>query len=99
MLSPDHSSVKLVSDRGPLASGLRADVNLIDVYRLRLHPNWSTTCRPAVAGSGSGVDGYDATLVSGTPVFERGETPGRLFGGFSRNASTKRLSHASSLGS
>jgi N-acyl-D-amino-acid deacylase len=43
------------SDRGRLAPGLRADLNLIDFDRLRLHqPDWSTTCRPVVAGSFSG---------------------------------------------
>ena len=39
-------------DRGRLAPGLRADVNLIDFDRLRLHqPESSTICRPAGGAS------------------------------------------------
>jgi len=70
-------------DRGRLAPGLRADVNLIDFDGLRLHQPEVVHDLPA--GGRRFVqraDGYRATLVAGTPVFENGEDtgarPGRL---------------------
>jgi N-acyl-D-amino-acid deacylase len=70
-------------DRGRLAPGLRADINLVDFDRLRL-------CQPeVVADLPAGgrrlvqrVDGYRATFVAGAAIFENGEEtgarPGRL---------------------
>jgi N-acyl-D-aspartate/D-glutamate deacylase len=74
-------------DRGVLAPGYRADVNLIDLDGLRLH-------RPQVrhdlpAGGRRLVqraDGYVATLVAGTVVHERGEDTGALPGRLIRGA-------------
>lgn len=70
-------------DRGRLAPGLRADVNLIDFDRLRLHQPEIVHDLPAGGRRlVQRVDGYRATLVAGTPVFENGEEtgarPGRL---------------------
>jgi N-acyl-D-aspartate/D-glutamate deacylase len=72
-----------LSDRGRLAPGQRADVNLIDFDALRLAKPELVHDMPA---SGrrfvQRVDGYVATLVAGQPLFERGEhtgaMPGRL---------------------
>jgi N-acyl-D-amino-acid deacylase len=71
------------ADRGRLKPGLRADVNLIDFDRLRLHQPEVVHDLPAGGRRlVQRVDGYRATLVSGTPVFENGEEtgarPGRL---------------------
>ena len=71
------------ADRGRLAPGLKADVNVIDFERLRLHVPEIRYDLPAGGRRlVQRVDGYDATLVSGVPVFEHGEytgaTPGRL---------------------
>ena len=71
------------ADRGRLAPGLKADVNVIDFERLRLHVPEIRYDLPAGGRRlVQRVDGYIATLVSGTPVFERGQytgaTPGRL---------------------
>jgi len=71
------------SDRGRLAPGLRADVNLIDFDRLRLHQPEVAYDLPAGGRRlVQRADGYRATLVAGTPVFENGEDtgarPGRL---------------------
>jgi N-acyl-D-amino-acid deacylase len=71
------------SDRGRLAPGLRADVNLIDFDRLRLYQPELVHDMPAGGRRFvQRVDGYEATLVAGTPIFERGEhtgaMPGRL---------------------
>ena len=70
-------------DRGRLQPGKRADINLIDFDRLRLHTPEVVNDLPA-GGKRlvQGAEGYEATLVAGTPVFERGEhtgaKPGRL---------------------
>src|SRR5438477_247886 len=70
-------------DRGRLLPGKRADINLIDFDRLRLHTPEVVNDLPA-GGKRlvQGAEGYEATLVAGTPVFERGEhtgaKPGRL---------------------
>jgi N-acyl-D-aspartate/D-glutamate deacylase len=71
------------ADRGRLAPGLKADVNVIDFERLRLHVPEIRYDLPAGGRRlVQRVDGYIATLVSGTPVFEHGQytgaTPGRL---------------------
>lgn len=71
------------ADRGRLAPGLKADVNVIDFERLRLHVPEIRYDLPAGGRRlVQRVEGYVATLVSGTPVFEHGEytgaTPGKL---------------------
>jgi N-acyl-D-aspartate/D-glutamate deacylase len=71
------------ADRGRLAPGLKADVNVIDFERLRLHVPEIRYDLPAGGRRlVQRVDGYIATLVAGTPVFEYGQytgaTPGKL---------------------
>jgi N-acyl-D-amino-acid deacylase len=72
-----------LSDRGRLTPGMRADVNLIDFDRLRLHKPELVHDMPA--GGRRFVqraDGYEATIAAGIPIFERGQhtgaMPGRL---------------------
>lgn len=70
-------------DRGRLRPGLRADVNIIDFDRLRLHQPEVVHDLPAGGRRlVQRVDGYCATFVAGAPVFENGEDtgvrPGRL---------------------
>jgi N-acyl-D-aspartate/D-glutamate deacylase len=72
-----------LSDRGRLKAGLRADVNIIDFDRLRLHKPELVHDMPAGGRRFvQRVDGYEATLAAGIPIFERGEhtgaMPGRL---------------------
>lgn len=71
------------ADRGRLAPGMKADVNVIDFERLRLHVPEIRYDLPAGGRRlVQRVDGYIAIFVSGMPVFEHGEytgaTPGRL---------------------
>jgi len=68
-------------DRGRLAPGLRADVNVIDHAGLRIHPPHLVNDLPA-GGKRlvQGVDGYATTMVAGETVFERGEHTGALPG-------------------
>ncbi|HEY4249665.1 MAG TPA: amidohydrolase family protein [Roseomonas sp.] len=70
-------------DRGRLQPGLKADINVIDFDALRLHHPHMVYDLPAGGRRlVQRVDGYDMTMVSGTPIFERGvETgarPGKL---------------------
>jgi N-acyl-D-aspartate/D-glutamate deacylase len=68
-------------DRGVLAPGLRADVNLIEFDRLRLHQPELVNDLPAGGRRFvQRVDGYRATLVAGTPIFEDGEHTGAMPG-------------------
>jgi N-acyl-D-amino-acid deacylase len=68
-------------DRGRLAPGLRADVNLIDFDRLRLYQPELVNDLPAGGRRFvQRVDGYQATFVAGTAVFEQGEHTGALPG-------------------
>jgi N-acyl-D-aspartate/D-glutamate deacylase len=70
-------------DRGRLAVGRKADVNVIDFEGLRLHHPEMIYDLPAGGRRlVQRVDGYDMTICSGVPIFERGEAtgakPGRL---------------------
>ncbi|MBR0716298.1 amidohydrolase family protein [Bradyrhizobium liaoningense] len=75
-----------LSDRGLLAPGYKADVNVIDYDRLHLHPPKVHYDLP-VGGRRllQDVDGYDATIVSGVVTRRHGEAtgqrPGRLIRG------------------
>jgi N-acyl-D-amino-acid deacylase len=70
-----------LGDRGRLAPGLRADVNLIDFDRLRLYRPELVNDLPAGGRRFvQRVDGYQATFVAGTAVFEQGEHTGALPG-------------------
>jgi N-acyl-D-aspartate/D-glutamate deacylase len=72
-----------LTDRGTLAAGKRADVNLVDLDGLRLHAPEMVFDLPA-AGRRlvQRADGYVATVVRGEVTFEHGEPtgarPGRL---------------------
>jgi N-acyl-D-aspartate/D-glutamate deacylase len=72
-----------LNDRGQLAPGLRADVNVIDFDALKLHKPELVHDMPANGRRFiQRVEGYEATLVAGAPIFERGQhtgaMPGRL---------------------
>jgi len=65
------------SDRGRLAVGKKADINVVDLGKLRLHhPEMRYDLPAGGKRLVQRVDGYTATLVSGTPVFENGEETG-----------------------
>jgi N-acyl-D-aspartate/D-glutamate deacylase len=70
-----------LTDRGRLAPGLRADVNLIDFDRLCVHKPELVHDMPAEGRRFvQRVDGYEATFVKGQAIFERGEHTGALPG-------------------
>lgn len=71
------------TDRGALRPGLRADINIVDLDGMRLHP--PRIVRDLPAGGKrlvQGVDGYRHTFVAGVETYRAGEwtgaTPGRL---------------------
>jgi N-acyl-D-aspartate/D-glutamate deacylase len=70
-----------MTDRGCLAPGMLADVNVIDYDALRLSPPRMVFDLPA---SGrrlvQSAEGYVATLKCGEPIFEGGEPTGALPG-------------------
>jgi N-acyl-D-aspartate/D-glutamate deacylase len=83
MLSARNADYMGFSDRGRLAIGQRADINLIDFDNLRLPP--PEIVRDLPAGGRrllQGANGYLATMVAGNVVLEdgaiTGERPGRL---------------------
>src|SRR3954452_54971 len=76
-----------LSDRGLIAPGYKADVNVIDYDRLHLHPPKVHYDLP-VGGRRllQDVDGYDATIVSGVVTRRQGEATGRRPGKLIRGA-------------
>ena len=70
-----------LADRGRLAPGLRADVNLIDFNGMKMQKPELIHDMPANGRRFvQRVTGYEATLVAGQPIFERGEHTGALPG-------------------
>jgi N-acyl-D-aspartate/D-glutamate deacylase len=70
-------------DRGRLAPGLRADLNVIDYERLQVQKPELVHDMPANGRRFvQKAEGYAATIVAGMPIFEHGEhtgaMPGRL---------------------
>ena len=77
-------------DRGVLAPGYKADINVIDMENLRLHAPEMHFDLPA-GGKRllQRVDGYRHTFVSGTPVMQDGEPTGETPGGLIRGATAQ----------
>jgi N-acyl-D-aspartate/D-glutamate deacylase len=74
-------------DRGVLAAGKKADINVIDFDRLTLHPPTMSFDLPA-GGKRllQRADGYLHTIVSGSEVYTDGEHTGALPGKLVRGA-------------
>jgi N-acyl-D-aspartate/D-glutamate deacylase len=84
-----------LSDRGRLTPGLRADVNLIDYERLQVQKPELVHDMPAKGRRFvQKVDGYEATFVVGTQIFERGEHTGALPGRLVRDGRVGEALHA-----
>jgi N-acyl-D-amino-acid deacylase len=68
-------------DRGTLAPGMKADVNLIDFERLQLHPPEMVFDLPANGRRFvQRADGYRYTIVNGEVTFEDGQATGAMPG-------------------
>jgi N-acyl-D-aspartate/D-glutamate deacylase len=93
-----HKTAALIGlhDRGLVAPGYKADLNVIDFARLRLHP---PEIKRDLPGGGRRLtqraDGYLATVVGGVPVYREGVAtgalPGRLVRGPQAAAAAQRL--------
>ncbi len=85
----DTAAAVGLMDRGLLKQGYKADINIIDYDRLKLHR--PTVAYDLPAGGRRLVqyaEGYDATIVSGQVTYRNGEAtkalPGRLLRGATR---------------
>jgi N-acyl-D-aspartate/D-glutamate deacylase len=68
-------------DRGVIAPGMKADLNLIDFEKLRLKSPHIVHDLPAGGKRFlQDADGIELTLVSGQPIYERGQATGALPG-------------------
>jgi N-acyl-D-aspartate/D-glutamate deacylase len=86
MLTAKAAKAVGLNDRGVLAVGAKADINVIDLDRLTLH--LPEIVRDLPAGGRrlhQRASGYDATIVSGTVIRRMDEStgarPGRLVRG------------------
>ena len=86
-LTQDTARAVRLFDRGRIAPGYKADINIIDFDRLALHPPEVVYDLPA---GGRRVtqraEGYVATLVSGVTVYRDGQPTGELPGQLVRGA-------------
>ncbi|WP_421861382.1 N-acyl-D-amino-acid deacylase family protein [Parvibaculum sp.] len=90
-----HDTARLygLNDRGVLAPGMKADVNVIDMDKLRILAPEMVFDLPAEGRRMiQRSEGYRATIVSGAVTFEHGEAtgemPGRLIRGPQRQAAS-----------
>jgi len=86
MLASDTAQTVGLGDRGLIAEGMKADVNVIDMAGLRLHAPLPKYDLPAGGRRlTQRAEGYVATIVSGRIVYRNGEAtgvlPGRLVRG------------------
>ena len=88
MLTRQPAELYSLQDRGLLAQGLKADINIIDFERLKLHSPHIVSDLPAGGRRFlQDVDGIEATLVSGEPIYLQGKATGALPGKLIRGAS------------
>ncbi|HVY15893.1 MAG TPA: amidohydrolase family protein [Rhodopila sp.] len=91
-LTSDTAQAAGLHDRGVLAPGKKADVNVIDWDRLGADAPYVVSDLPA-GGKRlmQAVHGYDATIVSGAVTFRGGEATGSLPGRLVRGPQAERL--------
>jgi len=78
-----------LDDRGLIAPGLKADINVIDFDRLRLHAPRAVYDLPAGGRRlVQDADGYVATIVSGEVTYREGKPTGNLPGRLVRGPKT-----------
>lgn len=94
-LTRDNARAIGLNDRGVIRRGAKADLNVIDFDRLRLH---APEVRYDLPSGGrrlvQQVDGYVATIVAGEVVNREGEATGKLPGRLVRGAKTSAIAEA-----
>jgi N-acyl-D-aspartate/D-glutamate deacylase len=87
MQASDTAAALGLNDRGRIAPGLRADLNVIDYDRLHLHAPEVAYDLPAGGRRLiQRADGYEATIVAGQITYRDGEPTGALPGRLVRGA-------------
>jgi N-acyl-D-amino-acid deacylase len=90
MLTRPNAEAIGLRDRGLLAPGLKADLNIIDYDSLRLHRPVTVADLPAGGRRLiQKADGYRLTMVGGTVTYRDGEPTGALPGRLVRRPSTR----------
>lgn len=88
-LSYDNALAMGLSDRGLIQPGMRADINVIDYDRLRVHAPHIVEDLPAGGRRlTQTATGYDATIVNGVVTYRQGVHTGALPGRLIRNPAT-----------
>ena len=90
-MTRDSAALVGLGDRGLLAPGMKADVNVIDYDNLTLHAPEMVNDLPA--GGRRFVqraDGYRASIVAGKVAFREGQPTGELGGRLIRGATDRR---------
>jgi len=86
MLSREPAELAGLRDRGLIKPGYKADLNVIDMDRLRLHaPHASYDLPTGGRRLSQKSDGYDATIVSGVVTYRNGVASGALPGRLQRH--------------
>ena len=91
MLTQEPAELYGFSDRGLVETGRRADLNVIDLERLRMHmPRVENDLPTGAPRLLQGADGYAATLVAGEVTFRDGADTGARPGGVIRRGGRPR---------
>jgi N-acyl-D-aspartate/D-glutamate deacylase len=86
-ITRDTAQAVGLTDRGVLASGLRADLNVIDPARLAISRPFLLDDLPAGKSRiHQSAAGYEATIVAGEIVYREGRPTGALPGRLVRGA-------------
>ncbi len=81
MLTRQPAELYALNDRGVLAQGMKADINIIDIDNLNLHTPHIVTDLPAGGKRFlQRADGIKATIVSGEVIYQDGVPTGALPG-------------------
>jgi N-acyl-D-amino-acid deacylase len=81
MLTRQPAELYSLNDRGLIARGMKADINILDFERLKLHSPHIVHDLPAGGKRFlQNADGIEATFVSGEPIYRGGEPTGALPG-------------------
>ena len=85
MLTQEPADLYGFADRGVVEPGRRADLNIVDLDRLRLHmPRVENDLPTGAPRLLQGADGYVATMVGGEVTFQEGRDTGARPGGLIR---------------
>ena len=91
MQTQDTARLYGLNDRGVIAPGMKADVNVIDFDRLRILAPEMVFDLPAEGRRMiQKAEGYRATIVSGAVTFENGESTGEMPGKLIRGPQASR---------